>query len=190
MALYRVANVHEGIAAPYLGLRWRNIYTIEAASYDAALAAGDVIGVYESTFHTDKTRIFRVTAHGVFEPPRRAGAVMEVNRPGEYSPVGDAWPLWNCVRADFPDVGLGRPERKYYRVGLHDGMVQADLTLLGTYRSIFFGGVENILSVANFVGPSGEAHSGAPGINESVQMRQIGWHRRTRPGFRRGYVAV
>jgi hypothetical protein len=189
MALYRCSVVKNGIAAPYLGLEWRNVYTIEAASYDAAIAATDVLASYEMVFHTDKVRAVRVTAHLVTEPPRRVGAQLGIGRDGQYSPVGDPWPMFNCVRADFSDVGLGRPERKYYRVGLHDGMVEATMELLGTFRSIVESQLDNMVQLTNFVGPSGEAHNGFL-LHTPVQMRQLGWHRRQRPGFRRGYVAV
>jgi hypothetical protein len=189
MALYRCAVIKVGNASPYLGVTWRNVYTLEAASYDAALAAADVIAGHEAVFHTDKVSIPRVTAHLVTEPARRVGATLEIDRAGLYSPVGDPWPLYNTVRVDYPDVGVGRPERKYYRVGLHDGMVQADLGLLGTYQSIVNDACVGITDLANFVGPSGEGH-GPPAVHHGVQMRQQGWHRRRRPGFVRGYVPV
>lgn len=190
MALYRCATLKEGVDEPYVGQRWRNVYTLEAADYGAALAAADVLGSYEMTFHTDKVRMYAVTAHLVTEPPHRVGAQLASIRPGEYVPSGDAWPLWNCLRIDFQDVGVGRPERKYYRVGLHDGMVTPLLTLLGTYLSPTVNdGADLIANLANYVGPSGEGHSGFL-IHNSVQMRQQGWHRRNRPGFVRGYVAV
>lgn len=189
MALYRCATVHEGIADPYVGHQWRNVYTVEADSYASALATTDVLATYEQGFHTDKTRCFKVTAHLVTEPPRRAGAQMGVDRPGAYSPVGDAWPLWNVVRVSFSDVGLGRPEMKYYRVGLHDGMVQDDLTLLGTYETSIFGGLDGMIALTNYVGPSGEQHADYS-LTHLVASRQVGWHRRRRPGFVRGYVAV
>lgn len=189
VALHRVAVEKRGIEAPYLGIVWRNVYTIDAVDYGSALAAGDVLAGREMVFHTDKVLAFRVTAHNVTEPPRRVGAQLEIARLGEYSPVGDPWPLWNCVRVDFTDVGIGRPERKYYRVGLHDGMVDANMNLLGTYKGIVLGAVAAMAALTNYTGPSGEAHGGY-GVHDPVQMRQLGWHRRRRPGFVRGYVPV
>jgi hypothetical protein len=191
VALYRTAVVYQGIVSPYERLTWRNVYTIEADSYSSALAAGDVLAGLVAVFHTDKTRAVRVTAHLVTEPPRRTGAQMGIARTGEYSPVGDPWPMFNCIRCDFPDDGLGRPERKYFRVGLHDGMVQADGTLLGTFASIVQAQLNTMTSLSNYVGPSGEQHTtDAASVNPVVQMRQLSWHRRQRAGFRRGYVAV
>lgn len=187
MALYRCTTVHQGIAAPYLESRWRNVYTIEADSYDSALAGVDVMAGYEQEFHTDKVACTHVTAHLVTEPPHRTGAQLAVDRPGLYSPVGDPWPLWAVVRVDFTDTGLGRPERKYYRVGLHDGMVEADLTLLGTYRTVIEGALAGMAGLANYVGPSGEQHNGYF-LPDPISNRQTGWHRRKRPGFVRGYV--
>lgn len=189
MALYRCAVVKTGNQSPFLGHTWRNIYTLEAASYDAALAAADVIAGHEAVFHTDKIDIPVVTAHLVTEPPRRTGAQLAIARIGLYSPVGDPWPLYNVVRVDYPDVGIGRPERKYYRVGLHDGMVSADLGLLGTYQSIVNDACVDIVALANFVGPSGEGH-GPPNVDHFVSMRQLSWHRHRRAGFVRGYVPV
>lgn len=190
MALYRCTTVKQGVEAPYLNLSWRNVYTVEASSYDAALAVADLIAVQEMIFHSDKITCTRVTAHLVTEPPRRTGAQLGVTRPGEYAGVGDPWPLWNVVRVDFFDAGVGRPERKFYRVGLHDGMVTADLEILGTYVSpTLNSGLGGIIGLTNYVGPSGEAHD-TFAIHPTVAMRQIGWHRRRRPGFVRGYVPV
>jgi hypothetical protein len=189
MALYRCSVAKRGVEAPYLGQRWRNVYTIEAATYGAALAAADVLAGHEMVFHTDKVLAYEVTAHLVTEPPRRVGAQLGIDRLGEYAPVGDPWPLWNTVRVTWADVGVGRPESKYYRVGLHDGMVDAAMQLLGTYKGIVLGEVAVMATLTNFVGPSGEAHA-SYNVQDAVQMRQLGWHRRRRPGFVRGYVPV
>jgi hypothetical protein len=189
VALYRTAVVKVGVESPYLGARWRNTYTVEAPDYSSALAAGDVLALNEMIFHSNKVKAIEVTAHLVTEPPRRVGAQLSIDRLGAYDPVGDPWPLWNVVRVDFLDVGIGRPERKFYRVGLHDGMVTSDMLLLGTYQTVVHSGVNVMVALANFVGPSGEAHSLAS-LHEPVQMRQTSWHRRRRPGFVRGYVPV
>jgi hypothetical protein len=38
-------------------------------------------------------------------------------------------------------------------------------------------------------GPNGEPLITAE-VQTAIQMRQIGWHRRVRPGFKRGWVPV
>jgi hypothetical protein len=89
---------------------------------------------------------------------------------------------------DFPDVGVGRPERKYYRVGLRKDMVTG-LVLESSYYDNVVAHVSEIAGIVNYVGPSGEQHDLFV-VDSLVAMRQRGWHRRRRPGFVRGYVPV
>lgn len=189
MALYRITIPKRFTSGDFTAEReWRNIYTVEADSYDSALAVGDVIAGYEMQFHTSEVGVERVIAHLVTEPARRVGKLLLVSRTGSITPAGDLLPLWNCVRVDFSDVGVGRPERKYYRLPLMTSFVNG-LVLDSVAFTNVQGAVDNILGLTNYVGPSGEQHDSAV-VHSLIQMRQRGWHRRRRPGFVRGYVAV
>lgn len=188
MAIYRITIPKEIISGPIAGRKWRNVYDVEAASYDAALAAGDVIASHEMTFHSNIVGVPNIIAHLVTEPFRRVGQQIAVGRQGELAPTGSLLPLWNCVRVDYPDVGVGRPERKYYRPPLYTSQVTG-LVLDSDFYDLVLNGADLIWVLTNYIGPSGEAHSGAV-VDSLVQMRQTSWHRRRRPGFVRGYVPV
>lgn len=189
MALYRVTVPKGFTSGPFVGQReWRNVYTVEADSYESALAVGDVIAGHEMTFHHTEIGVKRILAHLLTEPARRVGKEMATDRPGGWTDTSEALPLWNVVRVDFTNVGVGRPERKYYRTGLRASMVTG-LVLDGTYFLGVEGGASSILALTNYVGPSGEQHDGYI-VDSLIAMRQRGWHRRRRPGFVRGYVAV
>jgi hypothetical protein len=190
VAIYRVVIPKRIVSGGLIGTSWRNVYDVEATDYDSALAAADVIAGREMLFHADIVVVREVTAHLITEPARRVGKQLVVNRAGVLSPTGSLLPLWNCVRVDYLDTGVGRPERKYYRPPLHTSQVTG-LVLETTFFDIVQAAVIDIVSLTNYVGPSGEGHAAAgAAVNSLVQMRQTGWHRRRRPGFVRGYVPV
>lgn len=190
MAIYRCAINKEGITANTRGHSWRNIYDVEAGSYDDALAAADVIRAFEQPLFTSDVQFTTVTAHAVTEPPRRVGAQLAVNSPGGRDPadLGEVLPLWNVARIDYLDTGIGRPERKYYRLPLYSANV-VGLELSSELRAALQAMADNIVGLTNYVGPSGEGHSSAL-VVVPISMRQLGWHRRKRPGFVRGYIPV
>lgn len=189
MALYRVTIPKQYISGAFVGFRgWRNVYTVEADTYESALAVGDVIAEQEMLFHHFTIGVTRVVAHLVTEPFRRVGRVFETERPGQYPSTAEALPDWNVVRVDYADVGVGRPERKYYRVGLHADMVTG-LVLEPVFFSAVLDATGFINGLTNYVGPSGEQHASRT-VQPLIAMRQRGWHRRQRPGFVRGYVPV
>lgn len=188
MAIYRITLPKEVVSGPMVGKKWRNIYDVEASDYDTALAVGDVINGYEMGFHADIVHTKEVIAHLITEPARRVGKQLATDRGGELTPTGSLLPFWNCVRVDFHDTGVGRPERKYYRPPLFTSQVTG-LVLESTFYDLVAGAVDNIRMLTNYIGPSGEGH-GSSSVNSLVQMRQEHWHRRRRPGFVRGYVPV
>lgn len=189
MALYRVTIPKRFVSGAFTAEReWRNVYTVEADSYDSALAVGDIIAGREMQFHTTDVGVRRIVAHLLTEPARRVGKTFETSRDGEIAIVGSLLPLWNCVRVDFADQGVGRPERKYYRPPLHTSMVEG-LVLEASFFVQVEGAVDTIMGLTNYVGPSGESHASFA-VHSLVQMRQRDWHRRQRPGFVRGYVPV
>jgi hypothetical protein len=189
VALYRVTIPKRFVTGDFTAEPpWRNVYTIEADSYASALAAGDIIAGHEMAFHMADVGVTEIVAHLVTEPARRVGKVLAVSRTGEIAFTTQLLPLWNCVRADFTDVGVGRPERKYYRPPLQKHQITGTV-LEGLYLEVVQAGVNGIVALTNYVGPSGEQHDVAV-VHSLVQMRQRNWHRRRRPGFVRGYVPV
>lgn len=190
MPRYRVTIPKEVISGPLTGRRWRNVYMVEADSYDSALAVGDLIASQELLFHSNIVGVKEISAHltGGTLPPRTVGKILAVNRVGDTAPAGSLLPFWNCVRVDYVNTDTGRPERKYYRPPLYTSQVTG-LVLEGTFFTLIQDHVAVIAGYANYVGPSGEQHAAAV-VDSLVQMRQTGWHRHKRPGFIRGYVPV
>jgi hypothetical protein len=103
--------------------------------------------------------------------------------------VGNLLPLFCTYRLAFTDR-VKKPEMKYLRrPGWSD-----QLTAGGAWSTEFLTEVVTLyanplLDMPEFVGPSGERPTSVF-IDPAVQNRQLGWHRRTRPGFRRGWVPV
>lgn len=188
MALYRVTIPKLFTGSTFQGHVWRNVYVIDAADYDTALAVGDVIAENEMTFHTEDVHVSEIVAHAYTEPARRVGKLLAVDRTGAMPFDDEYLPLWNTVRVDFIDSATGRPERKYYRPPLQKKDINGLVIDTGFHANVGVA-ANNILSLTNYVGPSGEGHNSVT-VLPLVQMRQTGWHRRTRPGFVRGYVPV
>lgn len=100
--------------------------------------------------------------------------------------LGGPLPLFCTCRVVFRSLA-GKPEQKYLRLGANE----ANLTL-GQWDGEFVDYVsENyatpLLSQSQYVGPGGEAHVSFV-VETAVQNRQLGWHRKTKPGFKRGWV--
>jgi hypothetical protein len=82
---------------------------------------------------------------------------------------------------------LKRPERKYLRgwfqtANVENGHWSGELTdYVNTNYTI------PLLAESAYVGPSGEHPTGGS-ASQVIQNRQLGWHRRSRVGFKRGWV--
>jgi hypothetical protein len=169
------------------GATFQNVYTINAATGAAALIEAGVIrenerAIFSIHTHFIETRVSVPHVHTATHLERH-------DLLGLRTPLGDLLPGWNVARVDFADVAGGRPERKYLRVGLGTGDVVGQVLTSAMISTITTNYTLILAANTAYVGPTGENHDAAGGVTfPEVQMRQLHWSRRHRPGFHRGYV--
>lgn len=177
MALYRLAIFKRLTPAP--DTVWQNVYHVDAADETEALQMGDQIITIERTIHSEEVQFWKQTA-------RLASALAPSGRQSLYSGVvGDRTvtpaarlPLFNAVRCIFGD-DTGRSEQKYLRLPLYEGDVAGGFieeAFITTINTSYL----NALNDLTFLrGPQGEPLLTFR-VQDAIQNRQLGWHRRTR----------
>lgn len=134
------------------------------------------------------TTVF-LTSIGVSNPDVVNGTmIVPQNSPGMREVTGDALPGWNAVRFQFT-ANIGTRVHVFYpRVGLTEDDVTGQ-TLTSAVHTALTSVVSGILAGAAFCDKDGFLlEYGA--VSTRVQMRQMGWRRRHKPGFKRGWVPV
>jgi hypothetical protein len=186
MALWR-ATVYK--RSTIFGERWSNVYTVSAIDAFNALEAGTNLMAAERSI-SYSTVLFEKVHVVDLGDTERTRTNMANDLPGLLSPtgLGGPLPLFCTTRVVFTNLE-GKPEQKYLRLGANE----ANLTL-GLWDGEFVSFVQDnyadpLVANTQFVGPGGEAHLDAT-VVAAVQNRQLGWHRRGRPGFKRGWVPV
>jgi hypothetical protein len=184
MPLYRGTIKKTLIAS---GESWVNVYTLSCSDVVNAESAINVIAELEKAVTYD---IVHFDTYNVInkadKADRRAGGVGGAGAL-HHDTVGNLLPLFCTYRLTFTDH-VKKPEMKYLRrPGFSD-----QLTAGGSWATAFLDEVVTLyalplLDMPEFVGPSGERPTSVF-IEPAVQNRQLGWHRRTRPGFKRGWV--
>lgn len=182
MALFKV-TLHHRLNALNAEL-WTNNFWIDALGPATALDAADSLGVALMTQSIQAINIYRLSARagGVGE-----ASIRDVDIPGirDVDPI-NMIPFFNTVRLTLNDTN-GRNESYYLRGYIAEANVNGfniDSDLAGQMDTDVLGGVLDVLGLR---GPNGESISGGV-IHRPIQMRQIGWNRRTRVGFHRGWV--
>lgn len=159
--------------------------TTDEVSDQAWEFANEVAEVYQGVLNPPNVVIYQV---GIYNPDTINGIQ---NRPvslvGARAVTGDPLPAWNVARIQS-SVNIGsRIHTWFLRMGLTEDDVTGQ-TLSSDVQdaiSAFFTGI-------NLVGTFTDKDGGLFvnwGQDEFVHMRQMGWHRRTRVGFHRGWVA-
>lgn len=134
------------------------------------------------------TTVF-LTVIGVSNPDVVNGTlIIPQNSPGEREATGDPLPGWNATRLQLAGALGERLHTFYPRVGLTEVDV-AGQTLTSTMQAAMADLVTGILAPGTMCDKDGGVFTyGA--ASARVQMRQLGWRRRTRPGYKRGWVPV
>jgi len=102
--------------------------------------------------------------------------------------TGDALPGWN-VASFQASTSIGvRKHTWYMRMGLTEGDVDGQVLSAAT-QGIIDDFLTALQALNSFVDKDGELFT-IYEAKPNVHMRQMGWHRRTRPGFKRGWVPV
>lgn len=168
--------------------KWQNVYTIDALDSFNALEILGNVKVAEEAVHYNTVFFYRMhVVNKANKADVRTSALVEF---GALDPagLGGPLPLFNTVRVLFGD-NVKRPESKYLRIPGNE----ANLTN-GAWDGEFVDFIQTnyadvVRGIIGVVGPSGEPFLTAS-VQQAVQNRQLGWHRRTRPGFKRGWVPV
>lgn len=182
MTLWRV-----GVDKQLGDQEWSNVYTVNAASLAAAITVGSAIVVIEKAVHYDTVSFVNL----VVEPAILAGGggtVVGLSGTGARLGGDEYLPLFNTVRCWFRPAA-GKPSQKYLRLPLRE-LFQANGALVTTERTFVHNNyVLPLLDVNEYVDVDGQEFiSGA--VYPRVQERQLRRKRRTRAGFKRGWVPV
>lgn len=168
---------------------WSNVYTIEAADETDALNLGENIMDIERLVHKSNVVFTRIA---VRQPGPLSGSGRQRALSGAVGDVAavpaNQLPNFNTVRVVFSDE-LGRSESKYLRPPLENTEVTGSFLDVGTVAAFGVTYGDAIVALGYVRGPQGENLTGST-AQEAIQMRQRGWSRRTRPGFKRGWVPV
>lgn len=167
---------------------WTNVYMLEAANTVAALDLLEPLAQFEADIMGETAEVFKLHCGDLL--PNTPGAVRYVNMPG-LQPVatpGALLPQWNTMKVVFYNV-VGRPEIKYLRLPGYLDMIDGQTWKTAVVTAVSLGYAGHLSNYEFYVGPTGEPHTGYD-VSPIVQMRQTNWHRRGRPGFKRGWVPV
>lgn len=187
MALWQVTIPKHFLGDPE-GQRWTNVYHVAADDASGAITAGEVAQNYEAGVHYATVAIGPVEVRQPGVP--NSGRKGQTNTIGALpiTGLGGSLPLFCTVRVDFLAEDATRAERKYLRLpgqqeNTQDGGLWSE-ELTDFVQTNYADVISGMLSMR---GPSGEPLG--PGVVlRKIQMRQLDWHRRTRPGFHRGWV--
>jgi hypothetical protein len=154
-----------------------------------ATAWSSAEGVATAFLETVMPTTVDLTSIGVSNPDVVNGTlIVPQSSSGVREPTGDPLPGWNTIRIQL-STALGQRLHTFYpRVGLTEGDV-AGQTLTLTMQAAVSNLVNGILAVGEVCDKDGQIFAHA-GFSSRVQMRQLGWRRRTRPGYKRGWVPV
>lgn len=149
---------------------WTNVYHVNKGSQADAQAWAGYIIILERQFHLTTVEFvsYRVAPY----PGPSEGTITPVNLFGQAA-AGDALPLFNVLRVDFP-VATGRPSRKYYRLPLREGD-QANGLLLPASRDGYQQTFDDVIFDPNYTGwcdVDGQPILAAR-VNTAVGMRQL-----------------
>lgn len=167
---------------------WSNIYYADVANVTQALGVGNDVGALEASISYSPTVVGPATVRIPGVP--NSGARSDLSFTGALDPstLGGTLPLFCTVRVDFAPTSGSRGERKFLRLpGNQENTQNGGLwsgELVDFVQDNYCAGLSLFVSLR---GPNGE-DLGAGTVSNKIQMRQSDWHRRTRPGFHRGWV--
>lgn len=166
---------------------WENVYHLNAANLGSAVSAAQAIVAIERAVHTTHVSFVDLAVAPALLPPG-GGTVVGLNLLGQRTPGTDPMPVVNVARIILRPA-TGKPSMKYLRLPLYDddtsgqGLVTARIShLTANYCS-------PLMAVAELVDPQGQVFTGIT-VAPLAGMRQPRRKRRSRPGFRRDWVAV
>lgn len=169
--------------------KWSNQYFVNAGNdIEAADVAENSIAFVEQSIHRTNVHAYEINVRQA--GTGHLGIERGVDITGVYSiPSGSQMlPLWNVVMVSMSS-GVDRNDRKFLRLPLYAADIQTD-----GLQSAFKTDVDSLYCANLLLIPGLVNTWGRPFVNAStsnlVHDRQVGHHRRARPGFKRGWVPV
>jgi hypothetical protein len=107
---------------------------------------------------------------------------------GTRTVTGDALPAWNVAKLSGRAGSGTRLYTWHIRMGLREPDVNGQLLTIATQDTLT--ALINAFNLAACISDKDGALITEWGFTDRVTMRQMSWHRRTRPGFKRGWVPV
>jgi hypothetical protein len=154
-------------------------------SDDAWEKANEVAESYQGTLNPPNVTIYEVS---IYNPDVINGIQ---NRPvslvGARTVTGDALPGWNVAELKANVADGARIHTWFLRMGLTEDDVTGQLLTSDVTDAI--DAFTSALVLTGAFSDKDGALFGNWTWDDHVHMRQLGWHRRTRPGFHRGWVA-
>jgi hypothetical protein len=165
---------------------WSNVWHVEAASPAAALLiCNGIVNTYINMLK-DYAEVY--SQHVQFDHPLASpGASSDNIIPGlQAGDVTLMLPLFNTIRVALHD-GFGRPNLKYFRFPLQEDEIASGVPTTAFLDDLATTFLSLIPAIGGVVSNRGHDYSDIVAV-PLTQMRQQGWHRRTRAGFHRGWV--
>lgn len=165
---------------------WSNVWHVESGTVSGALLISDgIVNAYRNALK-DYAEVYNV--HVQIENPLGSPGGSRTNIVAGLKDGDPATmlPLFNTIRVAMND-GAGRPNLKYFRFPIEEPEMENGVPTndyLDELNTTFFSLLPLIDGLVSNRGEPFTSISAVP----IVQMRQQGWHRRTRPGFKRGWV--
>lgn len=149
---------------------WTNRYIVEIANVAAGHAIAQAIVDAEQAV-TNSLITFTKYRISDMVPDTDNFSTVALAVAGAHADAAQLLPLFNVVRVDFSPA-IGRPSRKYLRVGLSEGIVDGATLTAAWKTSMMLNYADALLAIPEFVGPQGEPFISAA-VFSAVGMRQL-----------------
>lgn len=186
MPLYKIRIRKQWLDQIFGSGIWSNTYHVTAVDEEGALTVAAGIVPIEQSIHWNDQYFIDMSAQQD-TPLAGSGRKVALGVLGNRDPDGlERLPGFNVVRATFTD-GIARPDQKYLRPRIIEEE-QSNGSLTPTAVTFYTTNyVTPLLGYVGLVSSDGVPYTSGV-IFAGVQMRQLSWSRRARPGFHRGYV--
>lgn len=185
MPLFR-GTIHKYLEGTLPDSGWVNTYHINAASESAAMEVLRLVKNVERQVHWNNIEFDRLSirqASGISS----AGIQETVAEQGDRDASGENFlPLFCTVRVVCTDA-VNRPDQKYLRCPINENEQDNGILTSGAIAFLTANYCADLIAIDGVVSSSAVPYTSVAAVT-AVQNRQRGWHRRTRPGFKRGWV--
>lgn len=186
MAFYKLTIRKQFVLDPVGTHVWSNVYTVQASDEEGALDVGAGIVSIEQDCHFDTVYFLDYSA-------RQNSELAGSGRKRTLGVVGDRASTglqflanFNTFRVILTD-GINRPDQKYLRLPMLEDDQSGGVIENGALDFVVDNYITPLLALGGVVS-SDEVPYTSGSVWPYVQMRQLRWKRRARPGFHRDYV--